>query len=151
MANIVIVVSPSLGQRGKRRIGRFDARLKATDELICSATRQPLLDASRVLLRRGFDPSTVVCKVRSDAPAVVTMKAPIGVAGQYDVRGEKFVRRKLASPPVQVSEIKREGPTPTQPALNARAGLELLHKRFARSSPTASSSRLTANPRPKGK
>jgi hypothetical protein len=48
-------------------------------ELICAATRQPLLDASRVLLARGFDPSTVLCMVHSHSPTVITLRAPIGV------------------------------------------------------------------------
>ena len=60
---------------------------------ICEATQQPMLDASRVLLRRGMDPTTTIYKVRVDAPTIVTMRAPIGVAARYDVMGEKFVRR----------------------------------------------------------
>ena len=93
MTELIIIASPAFDRRGKRRHARFNVRLQGVDEVICEATQQPLLDASRVLLRRGFDPSTVICKVRSDAPMVVTMRAPIGVATQYDVMGEKFVRR----------------------------------------------------------
>ncbi len=100
MTEITIVVSPSFDRRGKRRHGRFDVRLQGCDEIICEATQQPLLDASRVLLSRGFDPSTVICKVRSDAPTVVAMRAPIGVAAKFDVMGSAFVRRKAATGPM---------------------------------------------------
>jgi hypothetical protein len=106
MAEITIGVSPSFDRRGKRRHGRFDVRLQGCDEIICEATQQPLFDASRVLLGRGFDPSTVICKVRSEAPTVVTMRAPIGVAAQYDVMGSAFVRRKSAAGPMPGSGIE---------------------------------------------
>jgi hypothetical protein len=95
MTEITIVVSPAFDRRGKRRHGRFDVRLQGGVEIICEATQQPLLNASRALLLRGADPTTVICKVRDDAPTIVTMRAPIGVAAQYDVMGEKFVRKKI--------------------------------------------------------
>ena len=106
MTEITIIATPAFDRRGKRRHGRFDVRLQGCDEIICEATQQPLLDTSRVLLRRGFDPSTVVCKVRSDAPTVVTMRAPIGVAAKFDVMGSAFVRRKPAAGPMPGSESK---------------------------------------------
>jgi hypothetical protein len=94
MIEIIIVVSPAFDHSGKRRHGRFDVRLQGGKEVICEATQQPLLDASRVLLLGGVDPTTLICKVSVDAPAAVRMRAPIGVAAQYDVMGERFVRRK---------------------------------------------------------
>jgi hypothetical protein len=98
MSNIFIVVTPALDQAGKRKHDRFDANLRDTGELICEATRQPLLDACRELLARGYDPKDVICKVRSDEPDVVTMRTTIGTGAQFDVMGEKFVRRKAAGP-----------------------------------------------------
>lgn len=109
MTEIIIVASRSFDRRGKRRHDRFDARLKGGAEAICVATRQPLLDASRVLLSRGFDPSTVLCMVHSLAPAVVTMRAAIGVAGLYDVMGSAFVRRNPATRPMPGSDIESDG------------------------------------------
>jgi hypothetical protein len=106
MTEIIIVVSPAFDRHGKRRHGRFDARRKGFEEIICKATQQPLLDASRVLLRRGVDPSTLVCMVRSDAPTIVTMRAPISVAAKYNVMGEKFVRRKPDAGPMSGSRIE---------------------------------------------
>jgi hypothetical protein len=112
-ATIFIILSPACDRRGKRRHGRFDARLQGNDGVICAATQQPILDVSRVLLLRGVDPTTVISKVSVDAPAVVRMKAPIGVAAQYDVMGERFVRRKQAAAPMPGSEI--ENPVSTAP------------------------------------
>jgi hypothetical protein len=105
MTEITIVVSPAFDHRGKRRHDRFDARLQGGEEVVCDATRQPLLDASRELLRRGADPTATICMVHASAPAVVTMRAPIGVAAQFDVMGEKFVRRKPAAGPMAGSRI----------------------------------------------
>ena len=47
MTEITIVVSPAFDRRGKRGHDRFDARIQGLDQVICEATRQPLLDASR--------------------------------------------------------------------------------------------------------
>ena len=98
MSDIFIVVTPAFDRTGKHKHERFDAYLRDTGELICTETRQPLLDASRELLARGYDHKDVICKVTSEAPQIVTMRAIIGIAAQYDVMGEKFVRRKAAGP-----------------------------------------------------
>jgi hypothetical protein len=98
MPDIYIVVTSAFSRTGKRKHEQFAAYLRDTGELICTATCQPLLDASRELLARGYDPKDVICKVRSEAPQLVTMRAIIGIAAQYDVVGEKFVRRKAAGP-----------------------------------------------------
>ncbi len=109
MTEIIIVLSPSFDRRGKRRHDRFDVRINGSSEVICDATRQPLLDAGRVLLARGFDPATIVCMVHRNAPTVVSMREPIGVAAQFDVRGEKFVRRKLPQGPMPRPGLRING------------------------------------------
>jgi hypothetical protein len=128
MAEITIVVSPSFDRRGNRRLGRFDVRLQDCDEVICKETQQPLLDASRVLLRRGSEPSTVICKVSVDAPAVIRMKAPIGVAAQYDVMGSAFVRRKLTAGPMPGSGIENEGSAEPRVPCETKANAGAPHK-----------------------
>jgi hypothetical protein len=125
MTEITIVVSPAFDHRGKRRHDRFDARLQGGEAVICEATRQPLLDASRELLRRGADSAATICMVHASAPAVVTMRAPIAVAAQFDVMGEKFVRRKPAAEPMAGSGIGNAlsavpaGPSNSNPSLRA--------------------------------
>lgn len=106
MTEVVIIVSPSLDDRGKRRHDRFDARVRDTDEVICRATRQPVLDGSRVLLDKGHRPSTVIRMAYAHAPAVITGWAIIGEAAQYDVMGEKFVRRKTTAGSMPSAPIK---------------------------------------------
>jgi hypothetical protein len=96
MADIIIVVSPAF-KGGKRQHDRFDAHLADTGEVVFVATRQPMLDAARVLLDRGRDPHDVICKVCQHAPEIVSMRAPIGVAAWYDIMGAKFVRRKVTN------------------------------------------------------
>jgi hypothetical protein len=139
---ITIVVSPSFDRRGKCRHGRSDVRLQDGDEVICKATRQPLLDASRVLLRRGVDPSTTICKVRVDAPTIVTMRATIGIAAQYDVMAEKFVRRKPGARPLPGSEIEiavSAAPIGACDANPTRRGSHTASLKTANSSATTSS------------
>jgi hypothetical protein len=144
VTEIVIILLPSFDRRGKRRHGQFDVRLKDSGEMLLVATRQPLLDASRTLIRRGLDPSNVICKVRSDAPTVVTMRAPIGVAAQYDVMGDRFVRRKPDAGPMPASgteNLLSAGPvTPC----STKATLRASHKGAAKT-PAPSSS---ASPSP---
>jgi hypothetical protein len=159
VTTIVIVVSSSFDRRGKRRHGRFDVRLQGCEEIICEATQQPLLDASRVLLCRGFDPSTVICKVRSDAPTVVTMRAPTGVAAKFDVMGSAFVRRKPAVGPMPGSGIENGASTEPRVPCRTEANAGAPHKgstQMATPSPTSSpAASPTSSPasryRPKGK
>jgi hypothetical protein len=127
-AEITIVVSLSFDPRGQRRHGRFDVSLQGSDEIICEATQQPLLDASRVLLCKGIDPSTAICKVRSDTPAVVTMRATIGVAAQYDVMGSAFVRRKPAAGPMPSSGIRNDGSAERRVPCETKSNARALHK-----------------------
>ena len=128
MKEFMIVASPAFDRRGKRRPGRFDVHLQGGDEVICEATQQPLLDASRMMLQRGADPAATICKVRSHAPTIVAMRALIGVAAQYDIMGEKFVRRKPAAGPMPGSGIENPvsagpvGPCNTNPPLRASHG-----------------------------
>ena len=146
MKELIIAVSPAFDRRGKRRHERFDARLKDSDELICEATRQPLLDAARVMLARGVDPTTVICMVHAHAPAVVTMRATIGVAAQYDVMGEKFIRRKPIAEPMPGSRIENNHPIGSLLPSNAKAFLGASHNGAMKegnpplASPTPSSS-----------
>lgn len=135
---IIIVVSPAVDSRGKRQLGRFDVRLQGVNEVICEATQQPLLDAARILLRRGLNPSNTICKVPADAPTVVTMKALIGVAAQFYVMGEKFVRRRPRAGPIQGS--RTENPvsgSPVVPGTN-KAALKASHNGSLRAANTLS-------------
>lgn len=120
MTAVVIIVSPSFDHCGKRRHDRFDARARDTDEVICRATRQPVLDGSRVLLDKGHSPSTVIRMAYAHAHAVITGWAIIGEAAQYDVMGEKFVRRKTTVGSMPSAPIKIDGSARPKMAAPAR-------------------------------
>jgi hypothetical protein len=51
---LVIVVSPAGAP------GRFEARLPGTDNLLAASSRQPFVDAARVLIAHGHDPGAAV-------------------------------------------------------------------------------------------
>jgi hypothetical protein len=150
MTEITILVSPAFDRRGKRRHDRFDARLKDGDDVVCEATRQPLLDSSRVFLGKNFCPSSAICMVHAHAPAVVAMRAQIGVAARYDVMCEKFVRRKpqaglmsgstIENPPSRSPWIDRRG----NAALEAAGSLNTTNTSSAAPSPALS---VTSNSR----
>jgi hypothetical protein len=127
MTEITIIVSPAFDHRGKRRHDRFDARLQGGEAVICEASRQPLLDASRELLRRGADPTATIFMVHESAPAIVTMRAPIGVAAQFDVMGEKFVRRRPAAGQMAGSGIGNDLPAATVGPCNTTPSLRASH------------------------
>ena len=158
MTELVIIVSPSFQRCGKRRHGGFDVRLQGCDEVICKATQQPLLDASRVLLCGGFDPATIINKVHESTPTVVRLRAPIGVAAQYDVMGEKFVRRKPAAGPMPGSGIENGVSAEPRVLCGTEANAGAPHEgsiQVATPSPTSSPAASPASPasrcRPKGK
>jgi hypothetical protein len=140
MSDITIVVSPAVDRRGKRRHASFDVRLQGVDEVICEATQQPVLDVSRVLLRRGADPTTAICKVRVDAPSILTMRAPIGVAAQYDVMGSAFVRRRLATGPMPSSKIENSALPGPVTRWSTEASLEISHNGSSKTAKTLTSS-----------
>jgi hypothetical protein len=140
MKEFMIVASPAFDRRGKRRPGRFDVHLQGGDEVICEATQQPLLDASRKLLRRGVDPSTTICKVRADAPTNVTMRAPIGIAAQYDVMGSAFVRRRLATGPMPSSGIANSALAVPATRWSTKASLKISHNGSSKTAKTPTSS-----------
>jgi hypothetical protein len=94
---LTIVVIPAFDRKGKRRHELFEVRLQGHEELIC-VSAQPLLDCSRILLQAGFDAAAMLNKVHARSPNVVSMRARIGTAAQYDVMGERFVRRRSPDP-----------------------------------------------------
>ncbi|UPT96130.1 hypothetical protein J4G48_0045055 [Bradyrhizobium barranii subsp. apii] len=132
MTEVVIIVSPSFDHRGKRRHDRFDARVKDTDEVICRATRQPVLDGSRVLIDKGYSPSTAIRMAYAHATAVITGWAIIGEAAQYDVMGEKFVRRKTTAGSMPSAPIKIDGSARPREPFSKMAAARARHNDPAR-------------------
>lgn len=102
--DVIILISLAFNDRSQRLHDRFDAHIRDTGELLCRATRQPLLDCSRALLARGCNETDIIGMVWAHAPQTIAMTAVIGQAARYDVLGGKFVKRKPSSKPSPMSE-----------------------------------------------
>jgi hypothetical protein len=83
------------------RAGRFEARLEGDKRVLC-VSRKPFVDAARVLVTDGFDPTTmlVMRRVGNDVDA---WRARLGIAAKLTVRESgdgppRFVPWKAFSP-----------------------------------------------------
>jgi hypothetical protein len=142
VTTIAIVVKPAFNDRGRRHHDRFDAYLDDTGELICRATRQPLLDTSRVLLARGCNPTDIIGMAWSHKPQTITMTAVIGTAAQFDVMGNRFVRRKPIAGPMPGAGFENVGLAEPRVPPKTEAPAEAPHKgsRHAATPPSPTSS-----------
>src|SRR5262245_51465683 len=77
-AAVEIVVAP----RQPRSRGRFEARLG--DRVISKSTRQPLLDAARILLAEGADPETPIAMRHAGADHAA-LRSTVGAAARLTV------------------------------------------------------------------
>jgi hypothetical protein len=121
---IEIVVTPCKpAPYPKKWAGRFEARIDGRGapapllRLLCTS-RQPLLDAARVLIAEGCDPGTTVTMQHADS-STVAMTATLGTAARLtvDESGPSFKRWK-AMPPRNGSRIiapNEEGATQSHP------------------------------------
>jgi hypothetical protein len=69
------------------RRGRFDGWIDG--ELVVQSSRQPFLDASRELMKRGVDPATILM-MRHRKTGTDSLRGPIGKAAKLDVAGGRF-------------------------------------------------------------
>src|SRR5262249_29121958 len=76
----VIVVAPHGAS------GNYAARLVGSDEILC-VSRTPFLSAARELLKRGFDPSTIIC-MRQAASSPDCFRARLAAAAKLSVKEE---------------------------------------------------------------
>jgi len=67
-----------------KRDGYFEARIG--DRLVC-ISRQPFLDAARILVAEGVDPTTRMQMFNRGTPSLA---GPIGVAAKLDAGGGRF-------------------------------------------------------------
>jgi hypothetical protein len=105
--SLVIVVSP-IGTSP----GYFEARLATTNELLVKCSRQPFLDAARMLIDNGHDPNAVLLMKHAGSD-IVALKAPLAKAAKLGVEegpnGPRFVpfrtgpRTRVAAPPIAPS------------------------------------------------
>lgn len=100
MAAVTLVLRPE----GK---GRFAAYLDGA--LICTS-KQPLLDGARELLRRGYDPATLLTSRHEGKAYDSFVPAPIGDLAKLTVRDDKF--EKYVAPTAAGGSPMRESPAP---------------------------------------
>jgi hypothetical protein len=105
---IDIVVSPRVRQNAGLHPYDFDCWLEE-DQLLCTS-RQPFLQAARVLIGLGHDPATTLAMRHNDSK-VESLRARLGVAASLSVdehNGTRFVSWKPfpAEKQVQLPETK---------------------------------------------
>jgi hypothetical protein len=88
---IRLTARPSFSRAGKRRPECFDVFLDNNPKPMLSS-RQPALDACRVLLSRGYEPTLPVVMCHGD-DQVISLRSVVGV-GRLTIMGRRFVRRK---------------------------------------------------------
>ena len=93
-----VILRPAFNRRGERLHGRFVATLDGRQLCI---SRQPLLDAARVLIKEGIDPATPIATWHAGA-GFDAMTSTVGTAAKWTVREDNtvsptFVRWKAFS------------------------------------------------------
>lgn len=103
------------------RHGRFRARLD--ERVIVAATTQPFLDAARILIAKGCDPSAVI-EMRRAGSTDFDLRGPLGVAARLDIKDGKFVKYRPRPEGGGKADARlvdaTEGPGPN-PALRPRS------------------------------
>jgi hypothetical protein len=119
----VIVVAPI-----KLSPGHFQARLETTNELLVGSSRQPFLDAARVLIKNGHDPYAVLLMKHAGSD-IVALKAPLAKAAKLGVEegpnGPRFVPFRtgpsVAAPSIAPSTSAASTPPRSSPLTGAPA------------------------------
>ena len=113
-----VILHPAFNRHGARLCGKFVVTLDSRQLCI---SRQPLLDAARVLIKEGVDPTTQIATRHAGAD-FDAMTSTVGTAARWTVRetkteGPRFVRWKGISrgdvqPPVRFGERPVPNPLP---------------------------------------
>jgi hypothetical protein len=95
---LTLILRPAFNRHGARLHGKFVVTLD--DRQLC-ISRQPLLDAARVLIKEGVDPTTPIA-TRHTGAGFDAMTSIVGTAAKWTVRetkteGPRFVRWKAFS------------------------------------------------------
>jgi hypothetical protein len=150
-AAIAILVSPI-----RTSPGRFQARREGTDELLVDSSRQPFVDAARVLVGKGYNPAGVL-EMKHQGSDIIALRASLGKAARLSVEegvnGPRFVplRKGLKpcvdAPPIASGMSAASEVTPAVPRTGSPATHQNGQGRSQRSSsPTSRSSPPLAPP-----
>jgi hypothetical protein len=104
--------------------GRFQARLGRTGELLVASSRQPFLDAARVLIAKGYDPAAIL-EMKHEGNDIVTLRGPLLKAARLSVEeganGPRFVPFRMGLKPcVDAPPIASGVPGSPSPRLDKR-------------------------------
>ena len=107
-----VILRPAFNRHGARLHGKFVATLGGRQLCI---SRQPLLDAARVLIKEGVDPATPIVTRHAGAD-FDAMTSTVGAAARWTVReteteGPRFVRWE-AFPASRVRPSMRQNERP---------------------------------------
>jgi hypothetical protein len=114
--------------------GHFQARLQQSNEILVKNSRQPFLDAARVLMEKGADPNALLVMKHSGSDSVA-LRAPLAKAAKLTVEegphGPRFVafrtgpKTRVAAPPIAPSP---GAANTTPPAANSPTGAPATHE-----------------------
>ena len=82
MTVLRVILRPTLNRHGARLHGKFVVTLD--DRQIC-ISRQPLLDAARILIKEGIDPATPIA-TRHAGAGFDAMTSTVGAAAKWTVK-----------------------------------------------------------------
>ena len=107
-----LIVSPDADPQ---KAGKFAARLESTGETIVSGSRQPMVDGTRALLARGYDPATLLTMRHRGSTCDSFKEAPIGEWAKWTYwEGEKRVlQRARWMPRADMAEAQKSGIAPS--------------------------------------
>lgn len=122
-----IIVSPAINARGRRLHGQFEARLKErTVRLICTS-REPLLDAARLLLAEGADAADTIV-MRHAGTVFDAMSGQIGALARLTVEeGEKIGPRFRCWKAFSRCDVQAPMRFDARPVPDSERGLERIH------------------------
>ena len=118
---ITIVVTPTA-----RRNGRYEARIGEKGPRLC-VSRKPFLDAARILMTSGFDPSTTLVMHHAGSETE-SLRATIGAAAALTVEDTTYGPRLRPWKPLPTRAVSRRIASPPMAATTLAAGVNYSNK-----------------------
>jgi hypothetical protein len=119
---ITVVVAPT-----SRRTGRYVARLGEKGLVLCKSSTKPFLDAARILITLGFDPS-ITLVMRHAGSETECLRSTIGAAAALTVEDTKYGPRLRPWKPLSTLAVSRRIASPPMPATTPAAAVNYSNK-----------------------
>jgi hypothetical protein len=111
---ITVVVAPT-----SRRTGRYVARLGERGLVLCKSSTKPFLDAARILITLGFDPSITLVMRHAGSETE---------SAALTVEDTKYGPRLRPWKPLSTLAVSRKIASPPMPATTLAAGVSYSNK-----------------------